>query len=158
LDVGANIGYTAALFAKVVSSGFQVIAFEPEAKNYAMLKNALVARRINSIVTPVRAAVGDFTGTADLWINPKHHADHRIGTSILHSKGRFPFATQKVPVIRLDDYWAENLREGSVRFIKIDVQGYEESVCRGMNQILSRNPNLIVGLEFYPKGIESFGF
>jgi len=34
LDVGANIGYTASVFARASSEGFQVYAFEPEEKNW----------------------------------------------------------------------------------------------------------------------------
>src|SRR5512133_131626 len=38
LDVGANIGYTAAVFAAAASPGRRVWAFEPERRNFEMLQ------------------------------------------------------------------------------------------------------------------------
>ena len=154
LDVGANIGYTAVLFANVVSPGFQVHAFEPEARNFKMLKRAISRRGLKTVI-PVHAAVGDEKGTAELWLNSKHHADHRMVTQSFRAQGG---ETQQVSVIRIDDYCASQLPGQPVRFIKIDVQGFEESVCRGMSNTLAQNPQAIIGLEYYPEGIEDLGF
>src|ERR1700693_5101494 len=41
LDVGANIGYTACVFAQAVKTGSKVFAFEPDQPSYAMLKEAV---------------------------------------------------------------------------------------------------------------------
>jgi hypothetical protein len=51
--------------------------------------------------------------------------------------------TVQVPLRRLDDYAFEN-----VGFIKIDVEGHEESVLRGGLETLQRNrPTLLIEIE-----------
>ncbi len=158
LDVGANIGYTAVLFAKVLSPGFRVYAFEPEERNFKMLQTSLNERGLTGKVSPIHAAVGDKAGTAELWLNEGHHADHRMITQTFQGITGSRRETQQVPVLRLDDFCAQELSGQPIRFIKIDVQGFEESVCRGMTGVLATNLNAIIGLEYYPSGIRELGF
>jgi len=158
LDVGANIGYTAALFAKVVSPGFRVYAFEPEDRNFKMLKHSVSRGILEGTVIPICAAVGDKNEMGELWLNPEHHADHRMVTPSFHGKNGARAETQRIPIIRLDDFCSKTFPDDPVRLIKIDVQGYEECVCRGMQQLLISNPQAFVGLEYYPHGMESLGF
>jgi FkbM family methyltransferase len=158
LDVGANIGYTAVLFANSLSSPFKVFAFEPEEKNFYWLKEGIAERSLEEKIIPVRAAVGDREGMYDLWLNPGTHADHRIMTPGFQTQPGHLGPTQKVPMMRLDDFCARELRDEPIRFIKIDVQGYEECVCRGMEETLRKNPDAHIGLEYYPEGIEQLGF
>src|SRR5262245_34873461 len=54
LDVGANVGYTAAVFARVVDPGFRVFAFEPERKNFDRLARTTRRPRLNYRVEPIR--------------------------------------------------------------------------------------------------------
>ena len=44
-----------------------------------------------------------------------------------------------------------------VDVVKIDVQGAEEGVVRGMRSLLSRSPDVLVTLEFWPAGARQFG-
>jgi FkbM family methyltransferase len=157
LDVGANIGYTATLFATVVSPGYRVIAFEPEAKNFGRLTKMIKARGLSQKIIGVQAAVSDRAGRSELWLNPEHHGDHHLVTA--QFQGNMPGGhTQKVSVLTLDDYYSSELKGRNIRFIKIDVQGFEESVCLGMSKILACYPQAVVGLEYYPKGMEDLGF
>ena len=63
-----------------------------------------------------------------------------------------------IQLLRLDDFYSENLGGQPVRFIKIDVQGYEEYVCLGMTGHPQENPQALVGLEYYPEGMRLLGF
>jgi len=45
-----------------------------------------------------------------------------------------------------------------ISFIKIDVQGYELAVCEGMQETLSRFPDVTVAFEFAPEGMRELGF
>jgi hypothetical protein len=45
-----------------------------------------------------------------------------------------------------------------VRFIKVDVQGYELPVLKGMQRTLENNPNAILALEYAPDEICELGF
>jgi FkbM family methyltransferase len=135
LDVGANVGYTATVFARAVSPGFRVFAFEPEPLNFSRLERVIARRGLRNIVTPVRTAIGDVDGTAALWRNPEHPGDHRISTD----------GDLVVPIARLDTF-AEML--APVKFVKIDVQGHEFAVSRGMTRLIQRDPGLEVSFEY----------
>jgi len=158
LDVGANIGYTASLFAGVVSPGFRIFAFEPEESNFHLLERTIRERGLSHCVTPLRTAVGEQSGMSDLWLNPMHHADHRMITPTFHGEPGVACQTQHIPMVRLDDFCSDAIPGQPVRFIKIDVQGFEGPVCLGMTRTLALNPGALVGLEYYPKGIEQLGF
>lgn len=157
LDVGANIGYTAQLFARHLAPGRRVYAFEPESANFRELASLVDDRRLGEIVRPVQAAVGAASGETEIWINPDHHADHRVVTDTLR-RGLAPAsATQRVPLVALDDFArAENIA-GAISFVKIDVQGYELQVARGMARVLQENPGLRVALEYSPEQIAAMG-
>jgi hypothetical protein len=45
-----------------------------------------------------------------------------------------------------------------ISFIKIDVQGYELAVCKGMTDTLLQNPDTVIGFEYGPGIIETLGF
>lgn len=134
LDVGANVGYTATLFARTISPGFRVFAFEPEPLNFARLERVIERRNLQDAITAVQTAVGDEDGTATLWQNPDHPGDHQVK----------PGGTLTVPIIRLDTF-AETLEP--IKFVKIDVQGHELAVSRGMSRLIERDPALEISFE-----------
>ena len=158
LDVGANIGYTATLFAGAMSPGYRLYAFEPEEKNFVSLASTLERPPYAARSVPVRVLVGATSAdVAELWVNPAHAGDHRIMTETFRGEGEQP-VLQEVPMVSLDDFSQKELRGEPVSFIKIDVQGYESEVCKGMRRLLADNPQTVVGLEYYPLGIRTLGF
>jgi FkbM family methyltransferase len=156
LDVGANCGYTAMVFAQTKAS--KVYAFEPDAENVAMLQKILASRNLLSRVEVVASAVGAEDGFVDLWRNEGHHADHRIATSAFKGSGdNTPAQTVQVPLVSLDSFVSKKV-SSDISFVKIDVQGFELPVCHGMNGILTRFPNITCALEYCPAQIEELGF
>lgn len=159
LDVGANIGYTASLFAKTMLPEFKVYAFEPEPSNFAILREMIKVTGSEDRVVAVQAAVGQHEGEIELWHNPGSHADHRIMTSKLRAdlpnNGLQLF---KAPLINLDSFLAREQIRPLPCFIKICVQGYELPVCRGLEQTLDANPELSVALAYAPYAIQALGF
>jgi FkbM family methyltransferase len=140
LDVGANVGYTARVFAKVVDPGQRVYAFEPDERNFAALSKA--ARRVPSIV-PVHSAVGDTEGTATLRVNPDHPGDHQIVTATGPDPDVVP-----VPITTLDAFRDREMSGRRVCFVKVDVQGFELAVCRGMEGLLAADDGIVVSFEY----------
>src|SRR5207248_4208390 len=61
--------------------------------------------------------------------------------------------TELVNMARLDDVAGT----AKVAFIKVDVQGAEAAVLRGMTKILTENANLAMLLEFWPHGLRLSG-
>jgi FkbM family methyltransferase len=158
LDVGAHIGYTTSLFKKVVSPGFHVYAFEPDRSNLEILRETAVADDSAGVVVPVAAAVGDRDGEVDLWTNPHHPGDHRLATQAFREWAGGPVPTVAVRLWSLDGFLSAQGDPSPVAFVKIDVQGFEPAVCRGMEGLLRRCPRLVVAAEYAPRELESQGF
>lgn len=150
LDVGANIGYTASLFAQVVSPGYRVFAFEPEPWNFRLLQKA--AERLSPAIVPVASAVGE--GLADwalLQVSPNSHAGH----SLADGAGAVSAKTIRVPIQSLDAFLKSVPGPAPVSFIKIDVQGAELQVCRGMRRLLLGNERVTVACEVDPHELQA---
>ena len=86
LDIGANIGYTAVVFASAIGPGDRVFAFEPEAENFRRLAKNLKKFGVSDRVVASSVAVGSQDGVADIWLNQNHPGDHRIVTDEFREK------------------------------------------------------------------------
>ena len=155
LDIGANIGYTATVLARAIGPDEKVYAFEPEPFNFRILEQVALQRKFGGKIVPLQLAVGTENGTINLWINDRHHADHRVVTEEFGSA--HPGAKQvSVSLVSIDSFLED--KPWNVSFIKIDVQGYELAVCQGMQETLRHNPGITVVLEFMPSAMRELGF
>ncbi len=157
VDVGANVGYTAAVFAKVISPGFRVFAFEPEQRNFDQLLRTIRRLRLGDTAEPVRAAAGASDGSVMLWRNDRHHGDHRVATEAFRS-GRRLTTLESVPLLTIDRFVRDKGIASAIRFIKIDVQGYELAVCQGLADTLRASPEAAVAVEYSPPDMRELGF
>lgn len=146
IDVGANIGYTAILFARAIDLGFSVFALEPEEENFGRLMRNLQRYHVADRVVARRVAAGAASGVIGLRVNPTHHGDHQV----VPSGG----GSADVPLVSLDELAASIT--GPIRFVKIDVQGYEPAVLAGMRKLLTSD--LTISTEVDPAAVRSLGF
>jgi FkbM family methyltransferase len=159
IDVGANIGYTAVLFAKFAHNGSKVIAFEPDARNFEALKKTIRDCVIADKVEPAQVAIGESEGAVELWINESHHADHKVITHELKErKGESVARSVKVPMVSIDSVVESRNELWPVSLIKMDVQGYEMGVCQGMRKTLGMFPDAVVIFEHSPASCQELGF
>ena len=155
LDIGANIGFTAAVLARAIDPGYCVYAFEPEPCNFGMLQDTACRSGFKGKISAYQCAVGAEEGSVQLWQNRRHHADHRVITDQFRSA--VPgVAGIKVPMVTIDQFLARN--PGPVSFVKIDVQGFELPVCQGMSKTIEMNPKLTIALEYAPFALRDLGF
>lgn len=150
VDIGANIGYFTIIMAEAVGDRGAVLAFEPDAQNLRLMRRAVLRSGFTN-VTVVPAAVGERTGSALLYVNPDHPGDHRIYPIDTHRK------CQEVPLCSLDDYLERTDQMWELSVIKIDVQGAELRVLRGMEKTLRRYPSACLLLEFDPQILRQAG-
>ncbi len=139
VDVGANIGLHTLNMARIVGNTGQVFAFEPDPSNFKILgKNVKVNNYKNIILE--QKAVGDKHGRTTLY-----HADnpglHRIFPQT-KAKGQV-----QVELTSLDKYFIDSNLVDKINFIKIDVEGLEFSVLKGMKNILKNNKKIKILFE-----------
>lgn len=158
LDIGANVGYTASLFSKAAGREFAVYSFEPDSSNFALLKAVAENRGHRDQIIPIFAAVGASDGTVELWHNQTHHGDHRVLTPKFKESGASLDQVSSVPLVSVDGFAKAQGIEGAIKFIKVDVQGYEVAVCEGMAQTLDGSPDLVVAMEYAPAALAVLGF
>lgn len=152
-DIGANAGYTSVVFAGAASPGARVFAFEPEAVNLRRLRRVIRRRGLEAVVFPQPVAAGAEDGAIGLAVSPTHPGDHWVSSSAGRAEGR---GVVPVPMRSVDSLAAEHgLRQA--KFIKIDVQGYELEVSRGMERLLAQSPDVAVAFEYAPEDLRRFG-
>jgi FkbM family methyltransferase len=152
IDIGANIGYFSCLFARLVGSGGKVISFEPEPDNFKWL-NKNIQENHYSCIEANNLALADKEGSLDLYVGEVSQTT----SSFIEDNIVYENHVDKVPVktAKLDDF-LEQQAVDSVDFIKIDVQGFEETVFRGAQKTLS-SAHISMIMEFWPYGLKKAG-
>jgi len=147
MDVGANVGLLTRLFCRQVGTGGRVYAFEPDPLTFQFLE-------FNTRSFPnkelTQCAVSDNQAPALLHLSPTSGAGNSLMNKS-HSKESVPVAC-----ISLDEFL---IQRGNpvVDVIKIDVEGAELSVLRGMRQTVARLPGLKMIIEYCPKNLQGSG-
>jgi len=143
VDIGANIGYYTLMAARLVGKQGRVFAFEPEPKNYDLLVRNVALNKYVNVVTEQKA-VSDKTGKADLFIS------REAGAHGLMSGREGAVGVKSVETISLDSYFKG--RPGPLDIVKIDVEGAELAVLKGMTQVVKNNADIRVFTEIYCAG------
>lgn len=151
LDIGAHIGYYTLLFAKLAGPGGKIFAFEPDRGNYNLLKKNIKENGYQNI-TIERMAVSDENGTTKLFLSENDSGHNRIYYGKYVSKN-----FDIIKKINLDDYFKNDSIAEKISFVKMDVEGSELGVLRGMKSILNKNNKLKILLEFSPSQMKEFG-
>jgi len=147
IDIGANLGMYSLAIAKLVGESGRVYAFEPAPSLYRAAARNIQRNDMAGIVRLENVALGSKTGNALLY-----PGGFNSGNSRLVASSRHPDAV-RVSLSRLDDI----LPDLSVDWIKIDVQGWEVEVLRGMQETLRRNPSIRLYFEFWAAGLRRAG-
>jgi FkbM family methyltransferase len=135
LDIGANIGYFTLLMAHKVGPAGRVIAFEPVPSVYDRLCENLELNDLHHVQAE-RLAVADGEGQSQMQLEDDAPLPF---TSRLAESG--DLAVQTVSI----DSYVETNGLDRLDFVKIDVEGAEDAVIRGMSCTLgSLRPAVLV--------------
>lgn len=139
VDIGANIGIMTSLMARRAGPAGDVYAFEPHPDTRRRLEINVASWVASSLpvapVTVIASAVSDQFGSATL-VEP-HHFSHNSGVASLQNSGKEGNEINSrfdVPTINFDE-WAKGIDQ--IRLVKIDVEGHEDSVLKGMKGCLA---------------------
>lgn len=136
IDVGANIGFFSLLLS-AQTPGLQVIAFEPNPKNYALLvQNARSNGFRHFVCEPL--ALSDSAGVAQFYL-----ADSDMSGSL-----RSDFAYHEAPPIEVKTVTLDSYLESRVMSerltLKVDVEGAEDAFFLGAREtIKTHKPDII---------------
>ena len=138
LDVGANVGHYAVACSRIVGPSGRVVALEPVPESFALLSDNCLALEARN-VTLLNLAASDRSSVRGMAVPrfasglPRPTEAHLTDTS--ESDDVY------VVTLALDDLsWPTR-----IALVKIDTEGHELSVLRGLAQLISRDrPHLIV--------------
>jgi FkbM family methyltransferase len=145
-DVGANIGNRVKIFLELQA---EVVAIEPQEKCAQILKRVFGHHQHLRII---QKALGEREGEAEIMISDSDTLSSMSPEWIeaVKKSGRFAEYrwdnTQKIQMTTLDNLIQQY---GIPQFIKIDVEGFENQVIRGLSQ-----PVPLISLEFVSERIK----
>jgi FkbM family methyltransferase len=138
LDVGAQIGYVTANLARLVGPGGSVHSFEPDPNARERLQRTIAANDCRCVtVFPVAAGARD----EELVFNLSPTLGWSTAVAGTHHHHLKPITVQG---LRIDTLAARGELRRPIRFVKIDVEGFECSVLDGMAQLLAEDAPLVL--------------
>lgn len=132
LDIGANIGYYVMLEKKILGNTGRIIAIEPSPENFKYLSKN-IRRHDSSNIEIHNIAAGNVSGTLNfLMYKDESNSGHIISDDeIKNTSGK----VIQVPVKPIDILVKElNLKK--LDFLRMDVEGYEYEILKGMLKTL----------------------
>ena len=149
VDIGAHIGVYTLKVAKQVGNKGRVISIEPENENHKLLMKNIKINKYQNI-TPVKIALSDFEGKADLFLKARSRS---------HSLIRKTWITPIVDVTRTTvttlDKLLHRLSVKRVDILKINVEGAELKVLEGSREFLARERISKIVITPHPPYIQS---
>lgn len=150
VEVGSNIGYYTLLAASCVGTQGKVYAFEADPQIFDILYRNMEINGFLDGVTLVNKAVTDKSGSLKFHCLKYHRGSGSIVPSLDESLRQIREESETIEVesVALDEYFTDqNLK---IDVIKIDAEGAEPFIFRGMKKLLSRNHDIKIILECTP--------
>lgn len=146
IDVGANVGLITLLAARLVGPDGIVHAFEPQPRLAALLTTSVALNGYDH-VTVHGVALGDREDQLRLSVP----GDNAGAASFVRSWPRS--STITVPVVEASEY-LERIGIERIRLVKIDVEGYEQTVLGGAEAFFERHPPDAILFECNERGTD----
>ncbi len=140
LDLGAHVGFFA-LSTGISIPGVRLIAFEPNPKNFTILKENARGNGLSDLLCePI--AVSDCDGTATLFLT-----ESDMSASLMkdfQAEDTRQISSIQVRTAALDSYLEQHPVTGRL-VIKVDIEGHEPAFFRGAaNTLSARKPDIIL--------------
>jgi len=129
-DIGANIGYVSLSLAKSVGLTGRVIAFEPVPNNADDFRESIKINQITNVQL-LEFAASDQCGEAVIRI-----AENLSTASLVWHRNNPDAIPLKIRTVQIDQL-VESGDLGYPKFVKIDVEGAEGSVLKGMQRTVA---------------------
>lgn len=131
VDAGANVGNHAVAFAKRFQAK-KVIAFEPGARQFRLLQFNVALNNLENVIELHKTGLSNAQSTAHL-----NNWDNNLGSARIGDTG------EEIDLVRGDD-----VLDGRIDFIKMDVEGHEGEALAGLTETIARTrPKLFIEVE-----------
>jgi FkbM family methyltransferase len=138
LDIGANIGYYVLIESQIVGASGKVYAVEPVQENIELLKKNLQLNNIKNVET-YQLAFGQCNEESEIYLS----SSANLCSMDKKTVGGANIGTQKVSQVTPDTFLKNKL---SPSLIRMDVEGYEYEIFKGMPQTLKGDLKILVEL------------
>ena len=154
VEVGGHIGYITAHFASIAGATGKVIVFEPGSNNLPYIRRNITRmskHRSLAKITLIEKAVGPAAGRVEFFEDNLTGQNNSIVENFPGLEANTAWAFIKtqvhmrtVEMISLDEFLADSAAD----FVKIDVEGFELGVLKGMNDTLvTQRPAVMVEVQ-----------
>ena len=114
----------------------KLIAFEPDAENFKLLRVNSILNNVEDKMTLVNYGLGNRPDELKMYKYPGNPAANTVVKAIGKDK-----PTETIKIIALDDWLAENkITASSVKYMWIDTEGFEAQVILGAKNLIRQNP------------------
>ena len=141
-DIGANHGYFSLIMADIAGANGRLLAVEPNPKLCRLLTRNL---EVNGFLNRSEIHQKALSGTNDekLKLIVPHGRD--LNATIISAEENADDESFEVETATIDELTKNWTR---VDFVKIDAEGAEEAIWRGMRGTVERNPQITIVMEF----------
>jgi len=137
VDIGANLGYYLLMEAKISK---KVYGIEPNPKSFGYLKRSVALNNLNNVEL-LNMGIGNKKGVIPFYMSSSWNLSRFEKQTILNDK----VEEVSIPIDTLDDLF----KDKKVDLVRMDVEGYEKYILRGMETLIKNNPGLLIVVEFH---------
>jgi FkbM family methyltransferase len=141
IDVGAHIGIHTLRAAALVGDAGQVFSFEPAPRLFEILSTNVTLNGFTGRVRVGRKAISESAGVSRFILK------QQSGHNTMYGSPEEGDSTIEVETAALDEQLSALPR---IDFVKIDAEGAEPAILRGMGELLKRHSGLQGVIEFAP--------
>lgn len=153
VDIGANIGYFALQYPAQSREDGTVLAIEPLDSNFSLLEENVRMNGFEDSVYCFHHAIGPESKTSTMQVSSRRNLSTFRQATASHYVDEID-----VPMMSLDEFLAEaDVSFESVDVLRMDVEGYEYAMFRGMRELLSRSNIGLVFVEIHPQYLKQDG-
>ncbi len=148
IDVGSCYGQYALICSRLAFNGL-VIAIEPNPYHFELLIKGIKLNNIKNII-PLNIALSDYKGTSKLFMCNNHIEGGTLFKDKLKQELNCePDKEIDINVNTLDNILKElNIDYDTIDMIKIDAEGAEPKIIKGMKNVLTQSKNVILLAEY----------
>jgi FkbM family methyltransferase len=144
LDIGANVGHYTSRLSEIVGETGRVLAFEPVPETFELLA-ANVARLPLRNVTLLNIAASESTNVLGMNV-PKFDSglENYYSAQLTHETAEFRVLCAPIDSLGFLPCPPSDTSARRIRLAKIDVEGHELSVVKGMQRLLGRDHLILI--------------